>query len=481
MNSLLTKVMAKPICLSAKCTWGVGVSQNTREGLKWIREGANQASDAAVSCQSYLGRLYFNGLKELGIDKDIATAMKWFEAAASGGSAEYQVKVGDFYLYGIEGELDKDFAKALSWFKRAANAVGSANEEYKADAMQGIAVIYDAGLGVPQSHYKAAQKHRQVYKMRNPYRLSPQFKVAEFALNGVGMEKDYKMASLWYYYASENENRDGAGEILKELASQGVYEAQYSLAFYYYDGEDNTKRRMEYSGMTEENKKAEQWFIKAARNGHLKSQRALGQFYTQHENYGNAFYWYKRAAEQGDADSQFILGEMYYSGKVGDGVELYEASRWFAKAAKQGHKRAKVKYREVDLNIYGQSGHWGWEYISESTEGSQLFINTQSISYNHNSRFPYVVAKVSYYPPQKTKRGDSYDTYLSDYFVNCRSRKIQGISVKYLRRGKALTHYANGEKTDINYLNYSEGIDDDGWETIKTNTFREHIYEEACN
>ncbi len=51
--------------------------------------------------------------------------------------------------------------------------------------------------------------------------------------------------------------------------------------------------------------------------------------------YGDAMRWYQRAAEAGSAQAQFYLGLMHETG-TNRPVDLAEAARWFAKAARQG-------------------------------------------------------------------------------------------------------------------------------------------------
>lgn len=92
------------------------------------------------------------------------------------------------------------------------------------------------------------------------------------------------------------------------------------------------------------NKKAVEWFKKAAEQEHAAAQRKLGVMYSNgwgvEKSYKKAFEWYTKSADQGNVDAQFYLGEMY---KDGQGVEQsYEkAFEWYTKAAKKGHTDAQ--------------------------------------------------------------------------------------------------------------------------------------------
>ena len=56
--------------------------------------------------------------------------------------------------------------------------------------------------------------------------------------------------------------------------------------------------------------------------------------------------WYRKAAEQGHAEAQFNLGLRYYKG---EGVRKSRtmALKWFRKAAAQGHPTAKDAVKEL--------------------------------------------------------------------------------------------------------------------------------------
>ena len=49
--------------------------------------------------------------------------------------------------------------------------------------------------------------------------------------------------------------------------------------------------------------------------------------------------WYLKAAEQGDSDAQYNLGAMYYDGK-GVKKDRKKAAQWLSKAAAQGDEDA---------------------------------------------------------------------------------------------------------------------------------------------
>ena len=60
------------------------------------------------------------------VEKDLKTAIEWFEKAAAKGHAVAQNRLGVYYLYG-EG-VEQDLKKAVEWFKKSA-ALGYASAQ----------------------------------------------------------------------------------------------------------------------------------------------------------------------------------------------------------------------------------------------------------------------------------------------------------------------------------------------------------------
>ena len=70
-----------------------------------------------------------------------------------------------------------------------------------------------------------------------------------------------------------------------------------------------------------------------------QAQYELGLKYDDANDYEKAAYWYRNAAEQCHAPAQYNLGYMYENGQ-GVAKDLYEARKWYEKAAAQGHQQA---------------------------------------------------------------------------------------------------------------------------------------------
>ena len=92
-------------------------------------------------------------------------------------------------------------------------------------------------------------------------------------------------------------------------------------------------------------------------------------------NYKKASKWYKKAAKQGHAEAQYNLGAMHENG---DGVDQSDsmAMRWYAKAAAQGHEEAQGRIAAILARRRasfaaareGSAGGGGW--VRPATLGS---------------------------------------------------------------------------------------------------------------
>ena len=89
-----------------------------------------------------------------------------------------------------------------------------------------------------------------------------------------------------------------AEKTVQERAESGDAEAQNSLGWMYYKGEEVPKDDVE----------AAKWFRKAAEQGYASSQNSLGAMYSKGEgvpqDFAKAMEWYRKAAEQGNADAK---------------------------------------------------------------------------------------------------------------------------------------------------------------------------------
>ncbi len=124
---------------------------------------------------------------------------------------------------------------------------------------------------------------------------------------------------------------------LEVLANLGDTEAQYQLGRNYLSG----------NGTGKDPKKAGFWFNKAARNGHIISQRILATMYYNGigllQAPAHALKWFRKAAENGDTVAQIALADMYYRGIGMRRPNMKQAWRWMMAAAQKGDAMAQYR------------------------------------------------------------------------------------------------------------------------------------------
>ena len=128
------------------------------------------------------------------------------------------------------------------------------------------------------------------------------------------------------------ENEKKAIDYFMIAAKGGITQAQRIISQEYISG-DILSRDYEVARM---------WMEKAANKGDAQAQLMLGRYYVSDFGYNDeqkAFEWFEKAAEQGDAEAEYTLGGGYI-------YEIYVkedpivANQWFEKAANKEHPKA---------------------------------------------------------------------------------------------------------------------------------------------
>jgi len=122
-----------------------------------------------------------------------------------------------------------------------------------------------------------------------------------------GVSQDEKEALKWFLKAAEQGNAD----------------AQRNIGFWYHLGR---------GGVPQDEKEALKWYLKSAEQGNAKAQCSLGGMFADGKgvpkDYGEAVKWYLKAAENGDAIALFNIGIMLEEGQVVPKNNL-QAYFWF--------------------------------------------------------------------------------------------------------------------------------------------------------
>jgi len=127
---------------------------------------------------------------------------------------------------------------------------------------------------------------------------------------------------LWEQYELWNHSPKFAA--LMEKATAGDADSQYDVAAAHDHGDHGVKK---------DNQAAFEWYLRAAKQGHIEAQCAIAWAYKNGAGVKAdnrlAFEWYMKAAEQGDAQAQYNVGKAYVNG---EGVEkdLKKAAKWIS-------------------------------------------------------------------------------------------------------------------------------------------------------
>jgi localization factor PodJL len=150
------------------------------------------------------------------------------------------------------------------------------------------------------------------------------FVVATHYAEGDGVSQDMKKAAQWY----------------EKAADRGLVPAEYRIGNFYEKG----------TGVTRDIAKAEDWYEKAAGQGNAGAMHNLAVLYAMgadgKTDNAAAARWFTAAAELGVKDSQFNRGILSAKG-VGVPQNLEESYKWFALVAKTGDRDAAAKRDEV--------------------------------------------------------------------------------------------------------------------------------------
>ena len=139
---------------------------------------------------------------------------------------------------------------------------------------------------------------------------------------GEGADQDRKEAAKWY----------------RKAAEQGMVEAQIALGELYCRGE----------GAEQNIEEGIKWLRIAAEQGDVWAQYILGSKCEKFGTEEEAAKWYRKAAEQGLVNAQYQLGWCY---EYGRGVRKNSkvAIKWYRKAAEQGDTWAQDSLRTLEL------------------------------------------------------------------------------------------------------------------------------------
>jgi len=149
-------------------------------------------------------------------------------------------------------------------------------------------------------------------------------------------------------------NYDEAIRVWRPLADRGDADAQYNVAQAYFLGR----------GVPQNMNLAEQWYARAARQGHEEAEANYGLLLFQNGQRRQALPWIERAAGRGDARAQYVLGTTLFNGDIA-ARDLPRAYALMSRAAAQNLAPAVTQLAEMERHLSPQDRSRGVELARE--------------------------------------------------------------------------------------------------------------------
>lgn len=181
-----------------------GIGHDDVAGRRLVKLAGMLGSSSA---QYWLGHVYHDGV--FGVAKDDATAFRWFEVGAKGGSVPCATSMGVMQFLGLG--VEKDIPKGLAYLNMAANAGNP-------DAVMALAYAVYTGQGAPANARKAAEMLEEAAAMGNPAAYICLAYVT--AKGGVDLPADTKRAER-YIRLAKLDLKDEAQRLFDKLMADG--------------------------------------------------------------------------------------------------------------------------------------------------------------------------------------------------------------------------------------------------------------------
>lgn len=324
---------------------------NTNEALAYFKKAAEGGNDGAMLALS----------KAYQWQKNRREREKWLDAAITAGNAEAMYIKGVEYNAGNERKRDTVkgnqliLAAAERGHMPAIDVVGLMPQFFGASAKP-LLERWKKAEAIQDVDYSADYNPKLSGLAASAFDgdASGQYLLGLKYLNGIGVEKNYKLAVQWFqqsaaqgfaesYYELGKMYYNGTGfqqsyaDALTwyELAAEkGVADAINSIGVMYYSG----------TGLSMDRKKAATYYERAAAAGSVPGQSNLGYYYIYHlaptqQNYKRGVALTIKAAEAGYPTAQCNLGMLYENG-TGVPQDKAKAEAWYRKAWAQDELRA---------------------------------------------------------------------------------------------------------------------------------------------
>ncbi len=302
---------------------GDGVSLDQEKAWAYYQKGHELGS---YKCGYAMGLAYHTGhgqTRNEELAKDfLQQSYQFIKLEADMGDAVSTHILGTYYYYGFY--VQRYIFTAIDWFKKAAD-LGYSDAQYM------LGMIYETiGEDTSNAQEQARKYYELAAKQDHPYAL--------YALGIWAIELEhYKQAEFY----------------LERTANQ-----QYALAAY-------TLAKILDEHDPKHPRKALEWFMVAAKQGHIEAAYYVGLYYQNgkgvEQNISEAIKWYEKAAIKNDRDALYHLAMILIRLEDKEWTTIFEL---LMRAAKQNHPNAQynlaVMYQKgdgVEVNVE-QSIYW---------------------------------------------------------------------------------------------------------------------------
>ncbi|KAG2213424.1 hypothetical protein INT47_009098 [Mucor saturninus] len=353
---------------------GYGIEKDYKQALFWF---LNCGGEASTHNFNTIGMMYYEG--GFGIQKNLKEALAWFLKAINSNHLESYVSLGILYSVGGYG-VNQDYQAAHDYLLEGV-------DNKIADSTYYLGVLFTSRNDNEQDFKKAFSWFTKSAKYHDPY---SQIWIGIYYMKGLGVERNYIEAKLWFEKASENPLGAVAFVHLGWLYHKGLGVPQsYNKAFEMYEialkAENNDgARRYAYTclgllyqnghGVSQSYCRAKEYFQKAIDLEDEDGYNCMGDVYKHghgvNVDYNEAFLWYLKCARACDnslyvCDEGWLnLGIMYLNG-LGTDKNVNLALFYLRKALKYGNEEAQPHIRQA-IDIQNEMASAPISYISET-------------------------------------------------------------------------------------------------------------------
>ena len=389
--------------LGVKYVTGNNKPHDDLEVIKWLTLASMQNNSAALR---RLSRYYYRGeLTEQNYEK----AFDCYRKLAETGDSSCIYKLGLCYYYG-QG-VGQNYLKSAELFSKVL-------KKHKDIAVLCLAYIYEKGLGVQQDYDVALNYYSQIQNgdadvlvrlglfysngwgvEQNYNKAFEYFKKAETVFSydslpkiclgncyvkGLGVEKDLNKA-----YELYDSSEDATEQVIIDIIGLKCLSEQYSFPKLMREAvehdDKNAQRKVGHCyfygfGIKEDEKKAAEWYLKAANNGDSESLCFL--WLVNIREHKKAFERLTIASDLNNAEAKSLLAD-FYNGGWGIPENRVAAVNLYLDAAKAGEIKAMCNLGFCYVRATGVSQdfelavEWFTKYVEKQNE--------ESIKYNMNN------------------------------------------------------------------------------------------------